>query len=114
VPHEATKLVLLCEDPDAPGTTFLHWLVSGIDPGTTGAAEGQKPQGDLPWPNGFGRVGWGGPMPPPGHGPHRYFFRLYALSEPLPLHDHPGVEDVHRALKGRELASGTLVGTYQR
>lgn len=53
-------------------------------------------------------------MPPPGHGPHRYYFRLYALSEPLPLHDRPGVEDVHRALKGRELASGTLVGTYQR
>lgn len=114
MPHEATELVLLCEDPDAPGTTFLHWLVTGIDPGTTGAAEGQKPHGGLPWPNGFGRVGWGGPMPPPGHGPHRYFFRLYALSEPLPLHDHPGVEDVHRALKGRELASGTLIGTYQR
>ena len=114
VPHEATELVLLCEDPDAPGTTFLHWLVTGIDPGISGAAEGQKPQGGLPWPNGFGHVGWGGPMPPPGHGPHRYFFRLYALSEPLPLHDHPGAEDVHRALKGRELASGTLVGTYQR
>src|SRR5262249_29798743 len=39
VPHEATELVLLCEDPDAPGTNFLHWLVTGIDPGTTGAAE---------------------------------------------------------------------------
>ncbi|MFC9293842.1 YbhB/YbcL family Raf kinase inhibitor-like protein [Streptomyces sp. NPDC057011] len=114
VPDGTTELVLLCEDPDAPGPTFLHWLVTGIDPGTTGVAEDQKPPGGLPWPNGFGRMGWGGPMPPPGHGPHRYFFHLYALSEPLPLHDRPGVEDVHRALKGRELASGTLVGTYER
>ncbi|MFC8270936.1 YbhB/YbcL family Raf kinase inhibitor-like protein [Streptomyces sp. NPDC057271] len=114
VPEEATELVLLCEDPDAPGETFLHWLVTGIDPGTGGVPEDTKPQGGLPWPNGFGRMGWGGPMPPPGHGPHRYFFRLYALSEPLPLQGHPGVEDVHGALKGRELASATLLGTYQR
>ncbi|MFJ9575491.1 YbhB/YbcL family Raf kinase inhibitor-like protein [Streptomyces sp. NPDC101191] len=114
VPDDATELVLLCEDPDAPGATFVHWLVTGIDPGTGGVMEGQKPQGGLPWPNGFGRVGWAGPMPPPGHGPHRYFFRLYALSAPLPLHGNPGAEDVHAALKGRELASGVLVGTYER
>lgn len=49
-------------------------------------------------------------MPPPG----RYFFRLYAVSEALPLHSRAGSDAVHSALKGRELASGTLVGTYQR
>ncbi|MFJ7065743.1 YbhB/YbcL family Raf kinase inhibitor-like protein [Streptomyces sp. NPDC101115] len=114
VPNEATELALLCEDPDAPGTTFLHWLVTGIDPTSRGVGEGRTPQGGREWPNGFGRVGWGGPMPPPGHGEHRYFFRLYALSEPLPLRERPGVDEVHRALEGRELASGTLVGTYQR
>lgn len=53
-------------------------------------------------------------MPPPGHGEHRYFFRLYAVSEPLPLHGRPGSDAVHRALKGRQLASGSLVGTYRR
>ncbi|WP_405942615.1 YbhB/YbcL family Raf kinase inhibitor-like protein [Streptomyces sp. NBC_00207] len=113
-PEGTAELVLLCEDPDAPGGTFLHWLVTGIDPGVIGAEEGQKPRGGLPWPNDFGRVGWDGPMPPPGHGPHRYFFRLYALSEALSLHGRPTVDTVHRAVEGKELAAGTLVGTYQR
>ncbi|WP_329376700.1 YbhB/YbcL family Raf kinase inhibitor-like protein [Streptomyces sp. NBC_01351] len=113
-PEGTAELVLLCEDPDAPGGTFLHWLVTAIDPGATGAEEGQKPRGGLPWPNDFGRVGWSGPMPPPGHGPHRYFFRLHALSEPLTLHGRPTADTVHREVKRMELAVGTLVGTYQR
>ncbi|SOE06515.1 Phosphatidylethanolamine-binding protein [Streptomyces sp. Ag109_G2-15] len=99
-------------DRQGPGKAIPY---AGEGPGLGTGVDGRD---DLlqarPAPNGFGHVGWGGPMPPPGHGPHRYFFRLYALSEPLPLHDRPGVEDVHRALKGRELASGTLVGTSQR
>ncbi|MFD5657518.1 YbhB/YbcL family Raf kinase inhibitor-like protein [Streptomyces hirsutus] len=114
VPDAASELVLLCEDPDAPGGTFLHWLVTGIDPRSTGAVEGEPPSGGQEWPNGFGRMGWGGPMPPPGHGAHRYFFRLWAVSESLPLHGRPTADAVHRAVQGRELASGTLVGTYQR
>ncbi|MEU9994642.1 YbhB/YbcL family Raf kinase inhibitor-like protein [Streptomyces sp. NPDC050848] len=114
VPEGTVELVLLCEDPDAPSGTFLHWLVTGIDPTASGVAEGQKPRAGLPWPNGFGKVGWGGPLPPSGHGAHRYVFRLYALSEPLALHDRPDVDKVHRAVQGRELAVGTLVGTYER
>ncbi|TWE15792.1 YbhB/YbcL family Raf kinase inhibitor-like protein [Kitasatospora atroaurantiaca] len=113
-PDGTAELVLFCEDPDAPGGTFLHWLVTGINPESLGVAEGETPVGAHSWPNDFGRTGWGGPMPPPGRGAHRYFFRLYAVSEPLPLHGRPTVDAVHRALKGRELASGTLVGTYQR
>lgn len=113
-PDGTAELVLLCEDPDAPSGTFLHWLVTGIDPRSTAAAEGEPPPGGQEWPNGFDRVGWGGPMPPPGHGAHRYFFRLWAVSEPLPLHAKPTCDDVHRAVRGRELASGTLMGTYQR
>lgn len=53
-------------------------------------------------------------MPPPGHGPHRYFFRLYAPPEALSLHGRWTVDTVHRAVEGKELAVGTLVGTYQR
>ncbi|MFD0277377.1 YbhB/YbcL family Raf kinase inhibitor-like protein [Kitasatospora sp. NPDC127111] len=113
VPDGATELVLLCEDPDAPGGTFLHWLVTGIDPASSGVPEGAAPRGGHQWPNGFGRVGWGGPMPPPGR-PHHYVFRLSALSEPLPLHGRPTSEAVHRALKDRELAGGKLTGTYRR
>ncbi|MGG2463639.1 YbhB/YbcL family Raf kinase inhibitor-like protein [Streptomyces sp. RGM 3693] len=114
VPDSTLELVLLCEDPDAPGGSFLHWLVTGIDPRSSGAAEGETPPGGHEWPNGFGRLGWGGPMPPPGHGAHRYFFRLWAVTESLPLHGKPTVDAVHRAVKGRELASGMLVGTYER
>jgi phosphatidylethanolamine-binding protein (PEBP) family uncharacterized protein len=65
-------LLLLCEDPDAPSGTFLHWLVAGIDPMATGVAEGQT--------NGFGEQGWGGPQPLVGDNAHRYFLRLYARS----------------------------------
>ncbi|MGW3040622.1 YbhB/YbcL family Raf kinase inhibitor-like protein [Kitasatospora sp. NPDC001159] len=113
VPDGVEELVLLCEDPDAPGGTFLHWLVTGITPTSSGVLEGAEPQDGRQWPNGFGRSGWGGPMPPPGR-PHRYVFRLSAVSEPLPLHGRPNSETVHRALKGRELAAGKLTGTYQR
>ncbi|MET9803896.1 YbhB/YbcL family Raf kinase inhibitor-like protein [Streptomyces sp. NPDC006368] len=113
-PDGAAELVLACEDPDAPNGTFLHWLVTGIDPHSSGTEEGETPPGGREWPNGFGGTGWGGPLPPPGHGRHRYFFRLWAVSEPLPLDDHPTADTVHRALAGRELASGALMGTYQR
>ncbi|MGW0733947.1 YbhB/YbcL family Raf kinase inhibitor-like protein [Streptomyces sp. NPDC002851] len=114
VPDGTSELVLLCEDPDAPGGSFLHWLVTGIDPRSAAAAEGELPPGGKEWPNGFGRMGWSGPMPPPGHGTHRYFFRLWAVTEPIPLHTKPTCDAVHQAVQGRELASGTLVGTYQR
>jgi len=66
VPGDAVELLLVCEDPDAPGGTFLHWLVTGIDPATTSLAEGQVPGSGRQWPNGFGKTGWGGPQPPAG------------------------------------------------
>ncbi|MEU8436497.1 YbhB/YbcL family Raf kinase inhibitor-like protein [Streptomyces sp. NPDC029216] len=113
-PEGTAELLLLCEDPDAPGPAFLHWLVTGIDPWTGGVEEGRVPHGGRSWPNGFGRLGWGGPMPPPGHGPHRYFFHLYALAQPVLLRERPDVNAVHSAVRHRQIACGTLVGTYQR
>jgi Raf kinase inhibitor-like YbhB/YbcL family protein len=113
VPEDATELVLVCEDPDAPNGTFLHWLVTGIDPATDGVAEGQTPPGGTEWVNGFGERGWGGPQPPRGH-QHRYIIRLYALDQPVRMPDQPSADDVHRQLDQRALASGTVVGTYQR
>lgn len=83
VPQEAAELLLLCEDPDAPRGTFLHWLVTGIDPASGGVEAGQTPPGGTPLTNGFGDRGWGGPYPPPGDRAHRYFFRLYALPGPV-------------------------------
>ncbi|MFG1955007.1 YbhB/YbcL family Raf kinase inhibitor-like protein [Micromonospora sp. NPDC048830] len=114
VPDGTRELVLFVEDRDAGREPFLHWLVTGISPDSGGVAEGQVPTGGREWPNGFGAPGWGGPHPPRGDDPHRYFFRLYALERPLELPDAPDAGDVHRALVDREIASGNMVGTYVR
>jgi Raf kinase inhibitor-like YbhB/YbcL family protein len=114
IPEGTSELLLLCEDPDAPTGTFLHWLVSGIDPSAAGTDEGQPPPGGQTWGNDFGEKGWGGPQPPVGDRAHRYFFRLYALREPVRLPAEPTAAEVHRAVDDAALASGTTVGLYQR
>lgn len=114
VPPETAELLLLCEDPDAPRGSFLHWLVTGIDPHSGGVPEHRTPADGREWRNGFGETGWGGPAPPPGDQAHRYFFRLYALSQPVELPDDPTVEDVYRAADAAMIERGTLVGLFQR
>jgi Raf kinase inhibitor-like YbhB/YbcL family protein len=114
VPEAAVELAVLCEDPDAPRGTFIHWVLAGLEPTATGLAEGEHPGGAVEGRNDFGEEGYGGPMPPVGDGPHRYFFRLYAASAPLELVAGASADNLRRALEGKELASGTLVGTYQR
>lgn len=114
VPVEAVELLLLCEDPDAPGGSFLHWLVTGIDAHSGGVPEHGTPPLGREWRNGFGELGWGGPAPPPGDDAHRYVFRLYALSEPVELPEDPSVQDAYRAADAAMLARGTLVGLFQR
>jgi Raf kinase inhibitor-like YbhB/YbcL family protein len=114
VPEEAVELAVFCEDPDAPSGTFIHWVLAGLQPTATGLAEGEHPAGAVEGRNDFGEKGYGGPMPPVGHGPHRYVFRVYAASAPLGLTGTPSARELRRALDGKELASGTLVGTYQR
>ncbi|HEY2672918.1 MAG TPA: YbhB/YbcL family Raf kinase inhibitor-like protein [Rugosimonospora sp.] len=111
LPDSATELVLMCEDPDAP---FLHWLVTGIDPGSLGVDEGQTPPGGREWPNGFGEPGWGGPQPPAGDPAHRYVFHLYALGQPIRLPEEPSAYDVHRHVDEVAVASGSTVGLFQR
>ncbi len=114
VPADTAELVLMCEDLDAPSGSFVHWLVTGIEPGSSGVDAGQTPPGGTPLVNGFGEQGWGGPHPPAGDPAHRYFFRLYAVGAPVPLPDAPTAEDVHQAVAGHKRASGTLVGLYRR
>lgn len=114
VPDGAEELVLLCEDPDAGREPFLHWLVTGIEARSGGVAEGEVPPGGREWPNGFGAIGWGGPRPPVGDDPHRYFFHLYAVPGPLELPARPRASDVRRAATARELGSGTIVGMFAR
>jgi Raf kinase inhibitor-like YbhB/YbcL family protein len=113
-PRNAAELELLCEDPDAPGGTFTHWFVTGIDPSTTGVAEGSVPAGAVVGRNDFGEEGWGGPEPPKGDAAHRYVFTVVASSARLALGAGVAGDDVRAALQGNELARGQLVGLYQR
>ena len=114
VPEEAVELAVLCEDRDAPSGSFTHWVLAGLQPAATGLAEGEHPAAAVEGRNDFGEEGWSGPLPPVGHGPHRYVFRVYAAAAPLGLTGAPSAQELRRALDGKELASGTLVGTYQR
>jgi Raf kinase inhibitor-like YbhB/YbcL family protein len=111
-PEDTQSLALVVDDPDAPGGTFTHWLAWDIDPAVGELGEGESALSE--GRNGFGQTGYRGPCPPPGHGPHRYFFRLYALDEPLGVQRGADKTEVERALDSRSLATAQLMGTYER
>lgn len=113
VPEGTEELALVCEDPDAPGGVFTHWVVTALGPDTDGI-DGSPPPDAAPGRNGFGDVGWDGPQPPVGDGAHRYYFRLYAVDRPLGLGEGATADDVHAAAHGHVLATGTLVGLFAR
>jgi hypothetical protein len=115
-PAKMAALVLIVEDPDAPGPVpFTHWVVANLPPQTSGLQEGavDLPAAAVQGRNDFGRVGYGGPSPPPGR-VHHYHFRVYAVDAMLNLGDAPDRAAVLAALAGHVLAWGELVGTYQR
>jgi Raf kinase inhibitor-like YbhB/YbcL family protein len=112
IPEGTASLALVVDDPDAPSGTFTHWMAWGIDPAAGALGEGEAPP--VEGPNDFGSMGWRGPCPPPGHGPHRYFFRLHALEAELDLAAGAEKSVVERALVGRAPAVAELVGTYER
>jgi Raf kinase inhibitor-like YbhB/YbcL family protein len=112
-PEGTAELVILCDDPDTPVGTWVHWVAAGIDPQTR-RIEGQLPGGAVEGRNDFNESGYGGPQPPPGDGVHRYFFSLYALREPSGLAAGCTADDLRRAVVGKELARGVLIGTFER
>ena len=112
-PEGTTELALLCDDPDTPVGTWVHWVAAGIDPQTR-RIEGQLPAGAVEGRNDFKESGYGGPQPPPGDGVHRYFFSLYALREPSGLAAGCTADELRRAVVGKELARGVLIGTFER
>jgi len=111
VPAEAKSLVLIADDPDAPGGLFTHWLVWNIPPQTSSIAEGSTPKG-VQGANDFGKSGYRGPCPPPGT--HRYSFKIFALDRELELHAGAKRSQVDAAMKGHVIARGELVGRYAR
>lgn len=111
VPPDTQSIAIMVDDPDAPGGTFLHWLVTGI----SGSATSIRKAADLPEravavKNDKGLAGYSGPCPPSGR--HRYRFKVFALDR------SPGSPqtrtDFERAIQGHVLAHGVLVGTYEK
>jgi Raf kinase inhibitor-like YbhB/YbcL family protein len=119
VPPAATKsFVVIADDPDAPGGTWVHWVIYNLSLDLRGLPE-SIPAKDH-WLNGalqgltdFKRVGYGGPCPPPGK-PHRYYFKLYALDAVLNLKPRATKIQVLEACKGHVLAEAQLMGRFGR
>jgi hypothetical protein len=109
IPDTAKSLALICDDPDAPGGDWVHWVVANI-PVTERIAEDSVPGTE--GKNDFGKTSYGGPAPPSGT--HRYFFKVYALDEELNLSAGFGKSDLLKAMDGHLLAYGELLGKYSR
>ncbi|RME44609.1 MAG: YbhB/YbcL family Raf kinase inhibitor-like protein [Chloroflexi bacterium] len=115
-PAGTRSFVLIMDDPDAPGRTFTHWVLFDIPASQTTLPEGFQP-GDVgtSGANDFGKTGYGGPCPPPGHGPHRYFFTLYALNtDVLNLPANASRPAVEQAMRDHLIAQARLMGRYER
>lgn len=118
VPSDAKSLVMICDDPDTPVGTWVHWVLFGIAPDVSELPEG-VPDGEsvlggaIHGRNDFGNLGYGGPCPPPGPA-HRYFFKLYAVDNEVVLPPGATKTDVMAAIEGHVLAEGQLMGRYGR
>jgi len=118
VPANTKSLALICDDPDAPMGTWVHWVLYGLPPTVAELAEKVPTaetlaNGARQGINDFKRAGYGGPCPPAGR-PHRYFFKLYALDAEIPLKARATKKDLLRAMEGHILAEGQLMGKFQR
>ena len=117
VPAGTKSLALICDDPDAPMGTWVHWVVFNLPVDATGLPEDIPPQkalerGGKHGTNDFRTIGYGGPCPPSGT--HRYYFKLYALDAELDLDVGITKEQLLKAMEGHVLAEGQLMGRYKR
>jgi Raf kinase inhibitor-like YbhB/YbcL family protein len=115
-PKGTEALALVMDDPDAPGGTWVHWVIYDLPAETRELREGVPKDRELrggarQGRNDFGKLGYNGPCPPRGT-VHRYFFKLYALDSKMNL--EPGVSkgELERAMKGHILSQVELVGNF--
>jgi Raf kinase inhibitor-like YbhB/YbcL family protein len=117
-PTATESYAVIVDDPDAPRGTFTHWVIYNIPYNVTRFEEyvtavDRLDDGTLQGTNHFGRIGYGGPCPPPGK-PHHYRFNVYALDTRLSLGPGATKEDLLKAMSGHVLAQGELIGVYGR
>jgi Raf kinase inhibitor-like YbhB/YbcL family protein len=117
-PSSAKTFALIMDDPDAPGRTWVHWVLFDLPPGECVLPEGVSatptlPSGARQGTNDFRRIGYGGPCPPAGPA-HRYYFRLYALDAAIDLSPGATRSALDAAMRGHVLATAELMGRYRR
>src|SRR3989442_8605614 len=118
-PAGTRSVALIADDPDAPGGTWVHWVLYNLPaevselPENIAKVESLDLGGARQGRNDFRRPGYGGPCPPPGPA-HRYFFKLYALDTRLELKAGAQQKGVEAAFEGHALGSAQLLGTYAR
>ncbi len=117
VPEDTKSLALICDDPDAPVGTWVHWVLFNIPADEKGISSEIAPVATLTnganhGSNDFGRLGYGGTCPPGGT--HRYFFKLYALDMFLSLDSGATKPQVEEAMQGHILAEAQWLGKYKR
>jgi Raf kinase inhibitor-like YbhB/YbcL family protein len=116
-PEDTASFALIVDDPDAPGGTWVHWVLYNLPAEIRNLAQGVPSgaalaDGGLNGRNSWKHLGYGGPCPPGGT--HRYYFRLYALDTVLELDGEPDKDQLVRAMEGHILAQTDLMGTYAR
>ena len=111
VPADAVELAITVTDLDAPD--FVHWVVFGIAPDTTGLAEGETPAGATLWPNGGGSPAYVGPCPPEGD-EHRYLFTVHALNQQVEPADEMTATEIIEILNLTSVDQSSVSGTYGR
>ena len=117
-PEGTKSFAVICHDPDAPliapgGTYgFVHWVLYNIPADVTSLAEGEAAytQGK----NDFGKSGYGGPMPPNGHGTHQYYFWILSLDSAPDLEEGLSLWEFLARVEPHVTGMNRLVGTYQR
>jgi len=117
LPKTAKTIAIVVNDPDAPGGTWVHWVLYNVPADNIGFVENVPVSetlkaGGFQGKNDFGKIGYGGPCPPSGT--HRYFFKLYAVDAELPLKAGATWAELEKALDDHVVAQGQLMGTYSR
>lgn len=117
-PQTAKSIAVTCEDPDAPGGVWFHWIVINLPPSTTNLKENLEKKasiagGAAQGTNDFGKVGYNGPAPPKGS-EHHYHFKVFALDQKLDLQPGCDKKQFYKALSGHVVGRGKLTGLYKR
>jgi Raf kinase inhibitor-like YbhB/YbcL family protein len=113
-PDDAAALALVVDDPDAPGGTYVHWVLFALDPSLTALQLGTVPAGARQAKNSAGDAKYKGPCPPKGDGAHHYRFTIYALRSAIDAPNGAATNDALSAIRDAATAKGTLTATYER